>query len=65
MVDAWDPWYAGRSVPVPRGYALTAAQRLILGALIDNPDRWHPANGSVALVLSAAGLPVRASGVHP
>jgi hypothetical protein len=54
----WGP-LVRRAFPTPynAGTPLTAAQRLILDALINNPDLWHPNNGSVALVFKNAGLP--------
>jgi len=36
---------------------LTHGQRLIVGALVDNPQLWEPRNGSVGLVFTTAGLP--------
>jgi len=54
----WGP-LVHRAFPTPyrAGTPLTDAQRLILGALIDNPHLWYPTNGSVALVFKHAGLP--------
>jgi hypothetical protein len=54
----WGPlvravFHTGYRADVP----LTPAQRLVLGALLDNPGLWAPDDGNAALVFKQAGLP--------
>ena len=38
------------------GASLTRAQRLMIGAPLDNPDLWVPNDGNATLVFKRAGL---------
>jgi hypothetical protein len=54
----WGPLARAAFQPGYRaGRPLTRAQRLILGALLDNPDLWAPNDGNATLVFKQAGLP--------
>lgn len=54
----WGPLVRAAFRPAYRaGAALTPAQRLILEALLANPDLWSPTDGNASLVFKQAGLP--------
>jgi hypothetical protein len=54
----WGPLVRAAFQPGYRaGAPLTHSQRLMLGALLDNPDLWAPNDGNAGLVFKQAGLP--------
>jgi hypothetical protein len=54
----WGPLVRAAFQPAYRaGVALTRAQRLMLRALLDNPNLWAPNDGNATLVFKQAGLP--------
>ncbi|MFC7548725.1 hypothetical protein [Plantactinospora sp. GCM10030261] len=54
----WGPLVRAAFHPGYRtGAPLTVSQRLVLGALLDNPELWAPNDGNAALVFRQAGLP--------
>ncbi|WP_327002703.1 hypothetical protein OHA72_47630 [Dactylosporangium sp. NBC_01737] len=54
----WGPLVRAAFQPAYRAdVPLTPSQRLIVGALLANPELWSPTDGNAGLVFKQAGLP--------